>query len=121
MNGETPTFSFGKQRTTDEYSSDSSFYSLLMKYSQNTNESSPKNKPKRHYSTFSKLCKNKKALSPAKKRPKSNYSLPKGKFAMFLVKRFKLRNDFDKQHADEFLLSKEQAFEFPHRDIDLID
>ena len=110
-----------REKESDKYSSDPSFYTLLMKCYNQKSESPRKHKPKRHLSSFTKIDKTKKGLSPAKKKRRNNVSQPKGQFGILLVKKFKLRNDFDKQHVDEFLSSKEQAFEFPSKDDDIID
>ena len=119
MNGETPRFNFENENETKLNLSDSSFYSLLMKSYDKQTELF-KLEAKRRYSTFSHINKKNKNISHSKKKRRHEVSEPKGKFATFLVKRFKLRNDYDKQHTDEFLLSKEQAFEFPSRDDDVI-
>ena len=119
MNGETPKF-FATEKDLEIYSSESSFYSLLMKTCKNKDELSPKHKTKRHIYSLSKINKKKKKTSPTKKIHKTGVSEPKGKFAKFLIKRFKLRNDYDEHHVNEFLSSKEQAFEIPSRDGDII-
>ena len=120
MDDETPKFSSRKEEDSEIYSSESSFYSLLLKSYLKRDELPSKYKPKKHMSLLTKISKKKKKFSRAKKKRKNNVSEPKGQFAKFLVKRFKLRNDYDEQHADEFLCSKEQAFEFPSRDDDII-
>ena len=121
MNGETPKFNFVKEKNPEIYSATPTFFSLLMKSYENKNDILLKRVTKRHLSAFSKSNQEEKNLSPAKKIPRNDTPEPKGEFAKFLEKRFKLRNDYDKQHADEFLSSKEQAFEFPSRNGDIID
>ena len=120
MNGDTPKFNFEGERDSNIYSSGPNFYTLLMNYYQNKQKLSIEKKQKNNLSPKNNLNENEEMFSPVKKETRS-ISLPKGQFAMFLLKRFRLRNDYDKQHVDEFLLSKEQAFEFPSRDDDIID
>ena len=120
MEGETPKFSLGREKNLEIYSSSPSFYALLMKSYENKTDLLLQRETKRHLSSFSKSHRKKKNLSPAKKKSR-DASVPKGQFAQLLMKRFVLRNDFDKQHAEEFLSSKEQAFVFPSRNDDIID
>ena len=121
MNDVTPKFSFGTENDSEKYASTPTFYKLLLKSYENKTESLIKSEARRHLCSFSKLNKRKKNLSPVRKRSRDGTSEPKGQFEKFLVKRFQLRNDYDKPHVDEFLLSKEQAFKFPSRNDDIID
>ena len=119
--GETPKFNSGNEKDSGINSPILSFYSLLMKSYEKKTELLLKREVKRHLSAFTKSNKKKKNFSPVKKRTRNDVSEPKGQFAKFLVKRFQLRNDYDRQHSEEFLVSKEQAFEFPSKDDDIID
>ena len=122
MNGETPRFSFGEEKDSEIYSSAPSLYTLLKKYYKNKTELLIKNETKKHLSSFSKSYTKKKDISSTFKQQRNGTPEPYyGQFTKFLMKRFHLRNDYDKQHADEFLSSKEQAFKFPSRNDDIID
>ena len=111
MEKETPRFNSGenKEKRLDDLES---FAKLLMecyeKRAAKTPDLKPKKldspkKPNKKFSDFTRI-----------KKQKRNYvSQDKDKYASLLLKRFILRNDFDEEHVDEFLLSKEQAFEFP--------
>ena len=120
MNADTPKFCFGEEKDSKKYSSDFTFYSLLLKSYENKADLLFKREAKKRLFSLNKSTKKKNNLASSKKRTKHNVSEPKGQFATFLVKRFHIRNDFDKQHTDEFLSSKEQAFEFPSKDDDTI-
>ena len=48
-------------------------------------------------------------------KPKNHKEKDNHNIHSFMKKhKFKLRNDFDKKHAEQFLLSKEEAFEKPY-------
>ena len=121
MDGQTPKFSICNEIVPEIYASDFTFYSLLLKSYENKAELLMKREAQKHLSSFTESSKRKVKISPAERRTRNDFSAPKDQFAKFLEKRFKLRNDYDKQHVDEFLLSKEQAFKFPSRDDDIID
>ena len=120
MNGETPKFNFLKEKNPEIYSATPTFFSLLMKSYENKTDVLLKRVTEMHLSEFSKMYKENKKNTPTKKIKKDT-SEPKGQFEKFLEKRFNLRNDYDKQHVDEFLSSKELAFEFPSRNGDIIE
>ena len=114
MNGETPRF------YSEIESSNPPFYLSDINSVLKNTESLVKYKPKRHLTPFTKFIRRKRNFTPIRKRERNNTVENKGKFKAFLRKRFKLRNDSDEEHADEFLLSEEQDFEFPSRDRDII-
>ena len=111
MDFETPRFNSGENNKV-ETNNLSSFSSLLMECHLKDVSLTPQLKPKR-FKPPKKPKKKSTDLVVIKRRYKNKESEPKDQYASFLLKRFKLRNDFDEEHSDEFLLSKEQAFEFP--------
>ena len=110
MDYETPRFNFGENKRI-ELNQLSSLSTLLTEYYQKR-ASSPQFKSKKLYSP-NKIIKKLSDLTPIKRGKLNKISQPKGQYASLLLKRFFIRNDFDKEHVDEFLLSKEQAFELP--------
>ena len=111
MDIETPRFNSGENKKVETNNS-SSFSSLLMECHQKEVALTPQFEPKKLNSP-KKPKKKSTDLIVIKRRNKNKEPEPKEQYASFLLKRFNLRNDFDEEHSDEFLLSKEQAFEIP--------
>ena len=116
MADETPRFNCPETEQPD-----STFYSLLLNSCLKKNELEFEHIHQRNLTPFTKFLIRKKNLSPVRKRERNNVSEPKGQSETFLENRFKLKNGYDEEFVDEFLLSKEEAFEFPSKDSDIID
>ena len=98
----TPRFNYGS-KTLDKLSSP-----LKLKLKKNKNKNSSKSK------------KHSKNESKYQYEYKKN-NAEKNQFVLFLRKTFKLRNDFDYEHTEIFLESKQQAFEgYPFNFKDLV-